>query len=445
MNDKTEEKFQSLELALAYLDRHFYTRYIFPIRAGAKYPPLVKDNLDSNASNDPAQITAWAKKWPGCNWAVAHKKSKLLVVDVDTNQAKGKVGQATYDALDLAYGWPTTEVTTTPSGGFHLVYEGDHIFALGEHGLGRDIDSPNYTLIAGCSFKDGTSYTGNGAEAVPCPSWVYDVIKIAKDRKRVVNAGEVVVDLDQQHNVDEAIFFLQNDAEPAIEGKSGDFTTLKAAMWLKDNGISPELAIDLLSEYYNPRCVPPWERADLEKKVANALNYASLSKAGGKTAEADFADDPAPEPPAPKDKKERAAREQAVKDAETRAENRVKGIRPPPPYKRQRVLYRPTDQSNCLFKTMMAVRNDKTHDPVFRRGNELVRLNQAVTPRDLEGTKRTNIRRKHNALMIVEAVENYMTLRLDQAAEFWMPAKPKGRPKGKGNGKRANDGDDDNG
>jgi hypothetical protein len=74
------------------------------------------------------------------------------------------------------YGWPATEMTTTPSGGFHMVYEGwadashpAHIMALGENGIGKDIDSPNYTLIPGCTFDDGTSYVGNDAEAVKCP------------------------------------------------------------------------------------------------------------------------------------------------------------------------------------------------------------------------------------------------------------------------------------
>jgi hypothetical protein len=39
---------------------------------------------------------------------------------------------------------------------------------------------------------------------------------------------------------------------------------------------------------------------DLEKKMAGAYSYANLSKVGGKTAEADFADDDPPEPPTPR-------------------------------------------------------------------------------------------------------------------------------------------------
>jgi hypothetical protein len=102
-----------------------------------------------------------------------------MVADVDTNPAKGKIGQKTFDGLDLVYGWPVTEMTTTPSGGFHMIYEGwdnddhpAHIMALGENGIGKDIDSPNYTLIPGCTFDDGTSYVSNGLDAVRCPEWI---------------------------------------------------------------------------------------------------------------------------------------------------------------------------------------------------------------------------------------------------------------------------------
>src|ERR1035437_9330255 len=160
--------FDSLALALAYLDRHMYTRYIFPIKAGAKFPPLLKDNLDGNCSNDIKQIIAWAKKFPGCNWGVAARKSGIMPIDVDTNKAKGKVGDETYADLDLIFGWPETETTTSPSGGKHHIYEGwadddhpAHIMALGENGIGKDIDVPNYVLIPGCTLADGTSYVGN--------------------------------------------------------------------------------------------------------------------------------------------------------------------------------------------------------------------------------------------------------------------------------------------
>jgi hypothetical protein len=307
---------RTIDLARNYVDRHFYSRALFPIKPGAKFPPLIQNNLE-DASSDPAQLEAWEKKWPGCNWGVAHRKSNLLVADVDTNPKKGKVGQLTYDDLDLMYGWPETEMTTTPSGGFHKIYEGwaddnhpAHIMALGENGIGKDIDSPNYTLIPGCTFDDGTSYVGNDAEAVRCPEWIYDTIKTAKTKSRITDAGEIVVELDQERNIALAVDFLKTDAEPSIQGSGGDFNLLKAAYYLKDIGISQQLGADLLNEYFNPRCEPAWDMDDLVKKMAGAYSYANLSKVGGKTAEAEFGDEPEPPPPplsklAKKQKKER--------------------------------------------------------------------------------------------------------------------------------------------
>jgi len=333
---------RTLSLAVDYIDRHFQRRFLFPIKPGAKFPPTIKNNLE-DASNDPEQLRAWEAQWPGCNWGVAHRKSKLLVADVDTNAAKGKTGQITYDDLDLMYGWPETERTTTPSGGFHMVYEGwaddthpEHIMALGENGIGKDIDSPNYTLIPGCTFDDGTSYVGNNAEAVRCPEWIYDTIKTAKTKSRITDAGEVVVELDKQANIDTAIDFLKSDAEPSIQGSGGDFALLKAAYYLKDLGISQQLGAQLLNEYFNPRCEPPWDMEDLEKKMAGAYTYANLSKVGGKTAEADFSDDPPP-PITPMGSKKKIKAQKKERDA-ARARDKSRGDDPGRPKTKNEII-----------------------------------------------------------------------------------------------------------
>jgi hypothetical protein len=172
--------------ALDYIAKHEGRRYIFPIRRGRKYPPLIKDNL-AQASNDPGQIKAWHKKWPGCAWGLSHKKSGVLVADIDKDEVKGKIGQQTFDDLDLMYTWPATEITTTPTGGEHRIHIGEHITAFGIHGFGEAIDSPNYTLIPGCNTKDG-EYVSNGKSAVAAKQWMYDVINAAKTRSNASRA-----------------------------------------------------------------------------------------------------------------------------------------------------------------------------------------------------------------------------------------------------------------
>jgi hypothetical protein len=296
---QTPPKFNSLELACAYVKQH-PGRYLFPIKPAAKFPPLEKGNLSTNASNDPAQIAKWVEKFTdkktgmGPNWGLALKKSGLFVADIDTNPKKGKVGQATYDELDLLYGWPDTETVRTPSGGFHKYYEGEHRFALGKYGLGQDIDSPNYVLIAGCTFDDGTSYVteNDNVPTAPKPDW-FEVVITGSKKVRVENATKAAIELDKDSQIAWAKDYLLNDAEPSIEGKGGENTTFRVACSVKDCGVSRETAVELMLEYYNVEfvCEPLWERADLEKKIANAYDYGSLSQVGGKSAEAEFGND----------------------------------------------------------------------------------------------------------------------------------------------------------
>ena len=102
----------SLALALDHLERRPDT-YLFPIKAGKKTPPLISDNL-RKASNDPAQIKAWHDRWPGCNWGLALKKSRLVVADIDMKA--GKVGRETFVELSKKHGpWPKCYAVMTPA------------------------------------------------------------------------------------------------------------------------------------------------------------------------------------------------------------------------------------------------------------------------------------------------------------------------------------------
>jgi len=77
----------------------------------------------------------------------------------------------------------------------------------------------------------------------------------------------------------------------------------------------------------------------------------------------------------------------------------------------------------------MCIRADKKHDHIFRRGPEIVRLNQNLTPAELDGKKPTDVKRKRGSLVIRDVVADYMALRMAEAARFYMKSKPMGRPK----------------
>src|ERR1700756_4456682 len=83
---------------------------------------------------------------------------RLVFVDVDTKV--GKRGEKTFDLFDLLYGWPSTLVARSPSGGRHHWYRGRHLFALGiirsKH---PGIDFAQYVILPGCMKAAGTGYT----------------------------------------------------------------------------------------------------------------------------------------------------------------------------------------------------------------------------------------------------------------------------------------------
>jgi putative DNA primase/helicase len=391
----------TLEVARDYLALH-PNRYVFAIKAGSKYPPILKKNLDENCSNDPEQIAKWHAKWPGCAWGVAHKKSGISVIDVDMNPAKGKVGLESFKALEEKYGpLPETERTETPSGGFHLIYEGEHITAYGESGYGRHIDSPNYTLIPGNVMKDGGVYVSNGKPAVAAPPWMKEKLSERRKTLALEGAAEPVIELDLPSNIASAIVYLKHDAEPAIDGNNGDLQTFKVAVELRDLGISQDLAVDLLNEHYNDRCSPPWEIEGLIAKAHNAYNYANLRAPGSRSAVYDFGDD----------------------IEEIAASIKPKG------YERAKIKYRSQNMPKAVEDAMRAIGLDKHHDHIFQRAAQIVRLNQNPRTEQLADAKPGQMARKRGALMIREVVPDYMALRLAEAARIFTAAKPMGRPK----------------
>lgn len=408
-------EFNSLALALDYIARN-PGRYLFPIKAAAKFPPLVKQNLSVNCSNDPEQIKRWAAKWPGCNWGVALKKSNLFVVDADCNAEKGKVGQQTFDDLDLLYGFPDTEKVVTPSGGFHLYYDGEHQFKLGVHGLGQDIDSPNYVLIEGCTFKNGTSYKrANDLPAAPKPSWFADVIKAAQS-ERVTNASEAAVDLDSDAAVVWAIDYLKNDAEASIQGRGGENATLRVAMSLRDNGISETKAFELMDQYYNVpgTCDPEWEPDELRAKIGNAYRYASLSMAGGKTAEAEFMGDD-------------VAKIAASIPAEIMGKRDANGE---PTKDKQRIIVNPDKLPEIARKVQRLLIKDgkrkdtEAADQIFQRSGSLVHISRnRLKPTDEDHDKHFHV---ENDLIIVPVEPEWLTDRLERSFDFGRMGKKKG-------------------
>lgn len=89
---------------------------VFPLKAGSKHPPLIKD-FPRNATTDEAQIRAWWARWPNANIGVS--TNGMLVLDVDPKRG----GLASLAVLEAENGpLPATFRVRTPSGGLHLYF-----------------------------------------------------------------------------------------------------------------------------------------------------------------------------------------------------------------------------------------------------------------------------------------------------------------------------------
>jgi hypothetical protein len=291
----------TLGVALECLKQH-PNWYLFPIRALYKSPPLFDNNLEL-ASNDPAQIRRWRAQNFGCNWGVALKKSKLICVDVD--RKPGKVGGESLDALELERGiMPDTLVVQSPSGGLHMYFDEANgvVHQMRLNAFGQDIDSTNYTLIPGCiTIEDkaarqdaGTYEVVNPAVVAPAPAWFAEYLGDATSAV-TADADQVpAVEQDTGDIVSRAIYYLKNDAKPAIQGQNGELRMLMVFATLKDMGLSRETAVELVIENYNDRCEPPWEVGEgavadrLDVKATNAWAYLKNTQPGALSPQAEF-------------------------------------------------------------------------------------------------------------------------------------------------------------
>jgi hypothetical protein len=407
-DSKNTDRPSTLSIALAVLDAHPLW-YLFPIKRGLKTPPLFKNELETNNSNDPKKIEAWHERFPGCNWGIALKKSKLIVVDCDTKP--GKVGEATLSELEFTYGeLPPTLTVRTPSGGRHYYFDEangvKHRMAVS--GFGKDVDSTNYVVCAGCKLDAGGEYTiTTDAPIAPAPAWFGDVLGAAVEPVAAADQTPLV-EQDTPAIRAECIAYLTTDAPPAILGENGDAVTLQVCGVLKDMGASKNLALELMADYYNGRCNPPWSFYDgptadrMDVKIDNAWKYLTQNAPGSATPEADFADDPVPDFTVGEKRQQAAIR---------------KTNRPRP-----KLMAPAGALTRVMARVQQIVSNQMDlADPVFKRQGKLVHLSRNLS----EGGPQLK-EFERDALVIADVGEAWLASRLERSIEFVAPVG--GRP-----------------
>ena len=184
---------------------------VFPIKEGAKFPPLI-DDWPNRASTDPKVIEAWWAKWPQANIGV--HCAGHIVLDADVKG--GKQGLASLKALDIQH---DTFIVNTPSGGVHEYFKGASARnSVGLLGPGLDVRSDHGYVLGPGSETDGGSYKPHGNyPIIVAPDALTDrlgSISVKADNPRL--AGALV-----SADLDRAISYLVA-APPAIEGEGGD-------------------------------------------------------------------------------------------------------------------------------------------------------------------------------------------------------------------------------
>lgn len=158
--------------------------HVFPIRPGAKKPPLV-DDWEQRACADPDRV---GRYWPGhANVGIACGPSGLVVIDLDTHgdlpdewQLPGiRDGRDVLAQLCEWAGqpWPATYWVTTPSGGWHFYFaapEGSQIRnSAGQLGPMIDVRACGGYVVGADSVVGGRTYeTFDDSDPAPLPPWL---------------------------------------------------------------------------------------------------------------------------------------------------------------------------------------------------------------------------------------------------------------------------------
>jgi len=263
-----------LKAALEYAARGWP---IFP--CDQKKKPLIASGFHG-ATTDPAKLREWWTRWPLANPAVEPGAIGMMVLDGDPGVDWAEVHRALGGVPD------TKMAATTPRRGDHRWYElrpGEEVRPsasriapkLDIRGHGSYVLLPPSRVVDPDKGIDGTYAWTNFP--VPKPTFRTDaMVEACKPRRGRADSQEWIIEPDLPENIGAAIDWMNSDkCRPAIEGQGGDQATYDTACMMHSFGLSPETALELLSDIYNAKCFPPWEIEALTTKVQNAYEYAT--------------------------------------------------------------------------------------------------------------------------------------------------------------------------
>lgn len=268
-----------IESALALAARGFK---VFPIKEGAKFPPLIT-GWKEKATDDPEQVRLFWLATPNANIGI--HCAGLCVIDVDTK----KGGDDALELIRMVEDLPDTLTTRTPTGGRHLFYslpEGHDGVPNSVDGLARGIDirsTGGYVVAAGSTVEAGRYDFDNTAAAniAAAPSWL-----VQKLGTVVPKTGTIQELPDAPEDVVARATDWLSTAERSVKGAGGDQAAYRVACRLRDFGLSYAQACEAMrSDAWDLGC--GWREGRLEAKpIRSAYRYAT-GEPGSKIATAD--------------------------------------------------------------------------------------------------------------------------------------------------------------
>jgi hypothetical protein len=245
---------------------------IFPIMPNAKTSAI--KGWQERATTNIAQLEAWWRQDPDYNVGVYTEG--MCFIDIDVKHDGEKHFAEFLEAhKKLGEELPPTFTVRTQSGGRHLYFAtpgGVEVRgSVGKIAPGIDIRGAGGYVVGPGSTINGKQYTilpeAAEREVMFAPEWFVAVAK--RSRERSANAGKRLTEETEQA-IAAAEDYIANHAPCAIEGEGGDLTTYKVAARLFDFGLNRDTALELMLEYNESKCEPPWDIDELEKKVDSA-------------------------------------------------------------------------------------------------------------------------------------------------------------------------------
>lgn len=219
------------DAALEYAARGWH---VFPIQRNEKEPLSISGvitNGHNGATTDPDLITRMWRDNALANVGINTGASGLVVIDIDMNPWKGKVGATTWAELIHLHKNPDTYTVTTWSGGRHLFFsDPDGEVRNSTSKLGKDVDTRGaggYVVAAPSTVRDG-EHVGKYVVTrdVPLlyrPQWLVDALARPEPRQRVTGAP-----LAAQERVLRRVRYLADELREAPEGE-GNSTAARVA------------------------------------------------------------------------------------------------------------------------------------------------------------------------------------------------------------------------